>query len=53
MGIPSDLKQLGVKPEDFEVMAENAMKDVCCLTNPRKATKAQIIEIYRRAYEGE
>ena len=53
VGIPSDLKQLGVKPEDFEVMAENAMKDVCCLTNPRKATKAQIIEIYRRAYEGE
>ena len=53
VGIPSDLKQLGVKPEDFEIMAENAMKDVCCLTNPRKATKEQIIEIYRRAYEGE
>lgn len=53
VGIPSNLKQLGVKPEDFETMAENAMKDVCCLTNPRKATKEQIIEIYRRAYEGE
>lgn len=53
VGIPSDLKQLGVKPEDFGTMAENAMKDVCCLTNPRKATKEQIIEIYRRAYEGE
>ena len=53
VGIPANLKQLGVKPEDFETMAENAMKDVCCLTNPRKATKEQIIEIYRRAYEGE
>ena len=53
VGIPSDLKQLGVKPEDFGTMADNAMKDVCCLTNPRKATKEQIIEIYRRAYEGE
>ena len=53
VGIPSDLKQLGVKPEDFEIMAENAMKDVCCLTNPRKATKEQVIDIYRRAYEGE
>ena len=53
VGIPANLKVLGVKPEDFEVMAENAMKDVCCLTNPRKATKEQIIEIYRRAYEGE
>ena len=53
VGIPSDLKQLGVKPEDFGIMADNAMKDVCCLTNPRKATKEQIIEIYRRAYMGE
>lgn len=53
VGIPSSLKELGVKPEDFGIMAENAMKDVCCLTNPRKATKDQIIEIYRRAYEGE
>lgn len=53
VGIPANLKMLGVKPEDFEVMAENAMKDVCCLTNPRKATKEQVIEIYRRAYEGE
>ena len=53
VGIPANLKVLGVKPEDFEVMAENAMKDVCCLTNPRKATKEQVIEIYRRAYEGE
>ena len=53
VGIPTDLKQLGVKPEDFGIMAENAMKDVCCLTNPRKATKEQVIEIYRRAYEGE
>lgn len=53
VGIPANLKMLGVKPEDFEIMAENAMKDVCCLTNPRKATKEQIIEIYRRAYEGE
>ena len=52
VGIPANLKMLGVKPEDFGVMAENAMKDVCCLTNPRKATKEQIIEIYRRAYEG-
>ena len=53
MGIPASLKELGVKPEDFGIMAENAMKDVCCLTNPRKATKEQVIEIYRRAYEGE
>lgn len=51
--IPADLKSLGVKPEDFAIMAENAKKDVCQLTNPRKATKEQVIELYRQAYEGE
>ena len=49
----ANLKVLGVRPEDFAVMAENAMKDVCSLTNPRTATKEQIIEVYRQAYEGE
>ena len=53
VGIPADLKSLGVKPEDFAIMAENAKKDVCQLTNPRKATKEQVIELYRQAYEGE
>ncbi len=53
VGIPRDLKSLGVKPEDFAIMAENAKKDVCHLTNPRKATKDEIIELYRKAYEGE
>lgn len=52
LGIPENLKVLGVKPEDFEIMAENAKKDVCCLTNPRTATKEQVIEIFRSAYEG-
>ena len=53
VGIPSNLKELGVKPEDFEIMAENAKKDACQVTNPRKATKEQVIEIFRQAYEGE
>lgn len=53
VNIPPNLKVLGVKPEDFDIMAENAMKDVCGYTNPRKATKEDIIEIFRKAYEGE
>ncbi len=53
VGIPRNLRGLGVKPEDFDIMAENAMKDACALTNPRKYTKEQVVEIYRRAYEGE
>lgn len=52
VGIPANLKVLGVKPEDFEVMAENAMKDACAITNPRKAKKEQIIEIFQQAYDG-
>ena len=51
--IPSDLKQMGVREEDFEIMADNAKKDVCQLTNPRTATREQVIEIYRQAYVGE
>ena len=50
--IPGNLQELGVKPEDFSVMADHAKADACCLTNPRKATKEQVIDIYRRAYEG-
>lgn len=53
LGIPKNLKELGVKPEDFEIMAENAMKDICSITNPRKATKQDIIGIFEQAYEGE
>ena len=52
LGIPANLQELGVQLRDFEVMAENAMKDVCCLTNPRTATKGQIVEIFQRAYNG-
>lgn len=53
LGIPGSLKELGVKPEDFRKMAENAQKDVCSLTNPRTATLDQIVEIFQRAYDGE
>ena len=52
LGIAPNLAVLGAKPEDFEIMAENAMKDACAVTNPRKATKQQIIDIYQQAYDG-
>lgn len=50
VGIPENLRSLGVKEEDFEIMAENAMKDACSATNPRRATKEQIIGIYKAAF---
>jgi len=49
VGIPSGLTALGVKTEDHEVMAHNAQKDACMLTNPRKATLAQVIAIFEAA----
>ena len=49
IGIPSGLKELGVKEEDFETLATNAMKDACSLTNPKQATLEEIITIYSEA----
>jgi alcohol dehydrogenase len=53
LGIPQNLRSLGVNPIDFAPMAENAMKDACAATNPRKATKDQIIAIYQKACDGD
>lgn len=49
VGIPAGLKELGVKEEDFEVLATNALKDACGLTNPKQATLEEIITIYKAA----
>jgi alcohol dehydrogenase len=52
IGIPSGLKELGAREEDLEIMAENTMQDHSRLTNPRKLSKEEIIEIYRKAMTG-
>ncbi|KAL6768094.1 putative alcohol dehydrogenase [Auxenochlorella protothecoides] len=51
VGIPANLEALGVKPEDFDVLAENSLKDACGFTNPRPATKDEIVDLFRKAYE--
>ncbi|KAL2632221.1 hypothetical protein R1flu_016907 [Riccia fluitans] len=50
VGIPKNLAVLGVQPEDFELLANNAMKDACGFTNPRKPTKEEVIELFRLAH---
>lgn len=50
VGIPKSLAELGVKEEDFSILADNALKDVCGLTNPIQATREEIIQIFRNAY---
>ena len=49
VGIPSGLEELGVKPEDFDTMAKNAMKDACGATNPRIPKLNDVIAIYKNA----
>lgn len=47
--IPDGLAGLGVKEDDMPVLADNAMKDACSATNPRSATKEEIIQIFKNA----
>ena len=49
VGIPSGLKELGVKEADFPILADNALKDACGATNPRIASKDDIIGIFANA----
>ena len=49
IGIPAGLVDLGVKETDLRIMAENAMKDACMLTNPRTATLNCVVDIYKAA----
>ena len=49
IGIPAGLAELGVKEEDLKIMAENAQKDACSFTNPRRATLEEVIDIYKAA----
>lgn len=53
VGIPENLKLLGVKEKDLKLMAGNAMKDACSFTNPRLASLEDIVELYRQALHGE
>jgi alcohol dehydrogenase len=50
VGIPAKLSDLGVKREDFAMMAVNAMKDGSGATNPRKLNQAEIEAIYEAAF---
>lgn len=49
VGIPTGLKELGAKEEDLEILATNALKDACSLTNPRQGTLEDVIAIFRKA----
>lgn len=50
VGIPKSLKEMGVKQEDFEHMAELALLDGNAFSNPRKGNAKDIINIFKAAY---
>lgn len=48
VGTAQKLADLGVKEEKLEFMAINALNDACSLTNPRKASTEEIINIFKK-----
>lgn len=50
IGTCKSLQELKVKKEDFEIIAEKALSDSCCETNPIHPSKTDIIDLLERAY---
>jgi alcohol dehydrogenase len=48
--IPAGLAELGAKAVDVPVLASNALKDACGLTNPRPANQEEIEAIFKAAF---
>lgn len=49
VGIPAGLALLGAKTDDISLLADNALKDVCSLTNPKQASHDEICQIFLNA----
>ena len=49
VGISTTIKDYGAKEEDFEMLAEKAMKDPCKPGNPVDVSKEDFIELYKKA----
>jgi alcohol dehydrogenase len=49
VGLSKRLSDAGAKPEHFSAWAQAAQEDICLRTNPRTATREQIIDLYAAA----
>jgi len=49
VGIPAGLSEIGVKESDIPMLADNAIKDICCLFNPRQIKLADLTRLYKEA----
>ncbi|MEL7347879.1 MAG: iron-containing alcohol dehydrogenase [Pseudomonadota bacterium] len=51
--IPPNLAAFDVvKPDDFPILADNAMKDACGVTNPKQPSKDEVVALFQAAYQG-
>lgn len=50
VGIPATLREVGMKEQDVQALAEAAMADVCTGGNPRDTNVQEIAELYRAIY---
>ncbi|HEY6838319.1 MAG TPA: iron-containing alcohol dehydrogenase [Geobacteraceae bacterium] len=49
IGLAKGLGDIGLRPEHIPLLARNALKDACLVTNPRNANIADIEAIFRKA----
>ena len=47
VAIPRKLSEIGVQEKDLQFLADSAIADACTPGNPRDATAAQIVDIYK------
>jgi lactaldehyde reductase len=50
VGIPERLRNLNVKEEDLERLANSAFNDICTPGNPRSVSQKDVLELYRKAF---
>lgn len=50
VGITASLSEKGLSRGDIPKLAQNALRDACMATNPRRLTQREIEEIYERAF---
>jgi lactaldehyde reductase len=50
VGIPANLRELGVREEDLQELAEAALNDVCTPGNPRDVTVSDLLALYQEAF---
>jgi alcohol dehydrogenase len=50
LAIPKNLSEVrGFNAKDIPILASNALKDICCITNPRQGSQQDVEDIFRSA----